>query len=226
MQATTPYSEFTTMPPVNHTRVGRYCAFIDQVSVPRSDLAFFATKSSAIPYQHPSSAYRPVPFIARYEKHDTSDRFFSKTTNTNTSIKNLLAVMSKEDWAQRARDALTTERNPQTHAEKPDMVFFLHLEWDINGFCDTAHGGVLAAILDEVIRAAIIGYQRSVMGGESRLFTAYLNIAYRAPVETPGTVLIKTWIVRRERRKWFTAAQLLEEDGKTGGYELRPVECG
>jgi acyl-coenzyme A thioesterase PaaI-like protein len=159
-----------------------------------------------------------VPFIARYEKHYTSDRFFSKTTNTPTTIKHLLAVMRKdEDWARRAKDALTTEkRNPQTHGDRPGMVVFLHLNSDINGFRDTAHGGVLAAILDEVIGTAIIGYQQSiVMGGrESRLYTAFLNLTYRAPVETPGTALIKIWLVKREGRKWFTAAQLLREDGR------------
>jgi hypothetical protein len=122
-----------------------------------------------------------VPFIARYEKHDTSNRFFSKTTNTNTTIKHLLTILSKEDWAQRAKDALTTKRNPQTQAAKRDMVSFLDLELDINGFWDTAHGGVLAAIPDEVIGTAIIGYQQSVMGGESRLYAAYFNIAYRVP---------------------------------------------
>ncbi|KAL3488674.1 HotDog domain-containing protein [Aspergillus germanicus] len=208
------------MPPtrINHTRVGGYRAFINQIPVPESDLAFFATKPCARPYLDSSSAYRPVPFIARYEKHDTSDRFFSKTTNTASTIKHLLAVTRKEeDWAQRARDALTTEetewRNPQTHGDEPDMVVFLDLDSDINGFRDTAHGGVLAAILDEVIGTAIIGYQQSAMGGESRLYTAYLNLTYRAPVETPGTVLIKTWLVRREGREWFTAAQLLGEDG-------------
>jgi acyl-coenzyme A thioesterase PaaI-like protein len=206
--------------PINHTRVSGYQAFINQVPVPESDLAFFATKPCARPYLHPSSAYRPVPFIGRYQKQDTSDRFFSKTTNTPTAIKHLLAMTRKdEDWAQRARDALTTEetewRNPQTHGDAPDMVVFLDLDSDINGFRDTAHGGVLATILDEVIGTAIIGYQQSIVlgGGESRLYTAYLNLPYRAPVETPGTVLIKTWLVRREGRKWFTAAQLLEEDG-------------
>ncbi|KAL2811004.1 HotDog domain-containing protein [Aspergillus granulosus] len=173
----------TVMPIIKYTRVQGYLDFINRVPTPPSDVASFASKLCAAPYLNPSSTYRAVPFYLQ------------------------------EDWLRRATDALTTERNPTTHPDEPDMVVFLHLESDVNGLTDTAHGGVLAAILDEVIATSVIGY-KTVLGGETILYTAYLNLTYRALVETPSTVLIKAWLTKREGRKWFTEAQLVGEDGR------------
>lgn len=51
-------------------------------------------------------------------------------------------------------------------------------------------------------------------GPRDSLFTANLNVSYRAPVPTPSELLIKTWLVSRTGRKWRSKGQLVDKDGK------------
>lgn len=67
----------------------------------------------------------------------------------------------------------------------------------MNGYDNVAHGGLIGVLLDEIIGMAC------EFQAEGRVFTmtAYLNVNYKRPVMTPGIVLLRGWVDRREGRK-------------------------
>ncbi|OGM46646.1 hypothetical protein ABOM_004623 [Aspergillus bombycis] len=104
----------------------------------------------------------------------------------------------------------------------PDIVFLVHLGSGGNGFRDTVHGGVLGALLDEALGCCIESWACQVYNSEPassgtrpRLYTANLNISYRAPVESPGIIIVHAWLKSREGRKWFLDAKILGDDNRT-----------
>jgi acyl-CoA thioesterase FadM len=54
------------------------------------------------------------------------------------------------------------------------------------------------------------------MNSSSReeLYTARLNISYRRPVKTPGTVIAKSWLDKKEGRKWVVKGLLENSKGE------------
>lgn len=63
------------------------------------------------------------------------------------------------------------------------------------------HGGMVATLLDEAMG--------SVAGIST--FTAFLNITYKKPVPTPGVMMCRARVTRREGRKFFMQGSI--EDG-------------
>jgi acyl-coenzyme A thioesterase PaaI-like protein len=64
-----------------------------------------------------------------------------------------------------------------------------------------AHGGVVAALLDEVM-----GFMNVIHGAIA--FTAYLNITYHAATPLGEPIIARAWLDRREDRKHFVGATL------------------
>ncbi|KAK4941517.1 hypothetical protein LTR10_018535 [Elasticomyces elasticus] len=62
------------------------------------------------------------------------------------------------------------------------------------------HGGAIATILDSTMGNAV-GQQIAEL---QSIFTVALNITYKKPVSTPGTVLVRSWITKIEgaRKVW------------------------
>jgi acyl-coenzyme A thioesterase PaaI-like protein len=68
-----------------------------------------------------------------------------------------------------------------------------------------AHGGVVAALLDEVM-----GLMNIIHG--SMAFTARLDISYHAPTPIGEEIVARAWLVRRDERKHFVEATLHAHD--------------
>ena len=161
--------------------------------------------------------YRLVPASSRYLKVTGEDAFFALTINTPTTIPYCLSLCRSGLGPSPA--AALSQANPPlpiASAEPPapavfDCVWLLYLaEPGINGHPKTAHGGVLASILDELTGACAISHQpaRSVP-----LYTATLQTTYKAPVLLPSNVVCTSWVTRREGRKYWVRAQILNEKG-------------
>ena len=71
-----------------------------------------------------------------------------------------------------------------------------------NGFGDRAHGGLVAAVLDEVMGWA------TVLAGDRFTYTAELTVRYKQPVPTGQELQLKGWVERHTRRLSFTRAEL------------------
>jgi acyl-coenzyme A thioesterase PaaI-like protein len=71
------------------------------------------------------------------------------------------------------------------------------------GWAGMTHGGIVAAILDEVMAWSLIGVER--LG-----FTAHLEIDFRRPVPVERPIRAEGWIVERHRRRFDTAASIAD----------------
>ena len=72
----------------------------------------------------------------------------------------------------------------------------------MNAHPDLLHGGVIAAVLDSTLGNAI---GRAFPDGAPSMFTVQLNVSYKKPVKTPGTVMVRSWVMRVEdngRKIW------------------------
>jgi acyl-coenzyme A thioesterase PaaI-like protein len=68
-----------------------------------------------------------------------------------------------------------------------------------------AHGGVIAALLDEVM-----GLMNVIHGAMA--FTAQLDITYVAPTPVGEPIIARAWLARRDNRKQFVEATLHADD--------------
>ncbi|MEI8127752.1 MAG: PaaI family thioesterase [Actinomycetota bacterium] len=69
-----------------------------------------------------------------------------------------------------------------------------------------AHGGILAALLDETM-----GRVPAILGALA--FTVQLDISYRAPTPLYELVTARAWCAKREGRKFFISAEVRSKDG-------------
>jgi uncharacterized protein (TIGR00369 family) len=68
-----------------------------------------------------------------------------------------------------------------------------------------AHGGVIAALLDEVM-----GLMNVIHGAMA--FTAQLDITYLAPTPVGEPIIARAWLARKDNRKQFVEATLHAND--------------
>lgn len=189
-----------------------YRELISTLPVSQEDVDFFAKLPFARPYLDKSSPYRPVPFVTRYDKGDSSDKFFNNTINSNDTVPRVLALMRKEYPLQ--SPATNNEESDQPKGpEEPHFIAFCQLESGVNGYINTTHGGVLAALLDETLGLCAETYRVFVSDEQENLLTARLEVNYHSPVPTPSAIVIKTWVKRKEDRKWFLEAHILDQEG-------------
>ena len=92
-----------------------------------------------------------------------------------------------------------------------DCVWLLRLaEPGINGHAGIAHGGVVAAILDEVGGDVCNLYKpdRCIS-----MYTVKFDITYKSPVTVPDNYVCVSWLSRKQGRQYWVVAQVLDEKG-------------
>lgn len=203
---------------MSEVKTQHYLSLLATGPVDNESLSFFSGHPCGLPYLSDSSPYQPVPFTPRCEKNDTSGTFFSQTLNTPETIPHALALIRRGILELNPR---LKERESDSAPLEPDFVLLVKIDTLLNGFQGTVHGGLLASLLDESLGCCVEALsscldllQKRHPGERTRLYTANLNISYRAPVTSPGVVTIKTWLKRRESRKWFVEGKLSGEDGR------------
>ena len=172
---------------------------VSGVPNPNLDSAYFLN----IPWcasllQDPS--YVLIPTGSRQPKpSSTEDTAFAETLNTKATIS-----AYQEFYKKPASGA----------AEISELCTLLSLGYGVNGHAAICHGGILAAILDEVMGNMLT---RSTQIGNEKIardhFTVYLTTTYVKPVRTPQVVLAKSWIKDVQGRKYYTEGVILDEAG-------------
>lgn len=83
----------------------------------------------------------------------------------------------------------------------------LRLPRHMNGYLNTAHGGVLAGLLDEAM-----GWAATVFGGKHVFYvTGELNVKYIAPVPVEADIEIVCRLVKDAGRIAFSEGELLHQ---------------
>ena len=90
---------------------------------------------------------------------------------------------------------------------------FYTLGPDLNAHPDLLHGGVISCLLDSGL-GGCVGMLMAHSREANPMFTVQLNATYKKPIKTPGTVLLRAWVVKVEeggRKVW--AEGLIEGEG-------------
>lgn len=181
---------------------------------------------SRIPLAQPTlqdPSFTPFPSSRQVTASGRGHTLTGKTWNTPDTIRDVLSL-SRPSSAD-PPDA------PFPHPEhvRAEVRRFYTFGGDMNAHPDLLHGGVIATVLDSTLGHAI----RVAMdggGGEGEgdaTFTAQLNVRYRQPVRTPGTVVVTGWVVRVEgdwRKIW--AEGCVESDGGEGDRVVNATAQG
>ena len=190
-------------------------------TVPESSRNHF----SAIPWTAAylrDPAYTAIPTFSRTLKATGEDAFFSLTVNTPTTIPEALCLRLREIVTPIAPTGSPHNRTTTPLASpydspvpaKPDVVLLMTLgSPGLDGHPATIHGGMATAILDETLGLCLMLHQTHVSDPRSAMFTARLDTVYRRPVQTPGEVAVRTWLTRREGRKWWARGQIVDKEG-------------
>jgi len=203
-----------------------YIKFLSQYQPPAAASRHFAS----IPWTNKwltSPAYNVMPFWSRHAKSSGEDYFFAKTINTAKTIPHMVALGLKDlitpEPSDRAPEvgsgspqAIATTGGTAVSGQSPELVCLIQLgERDLDGHPGVIHGGVICALLDDTMSVVLALHLNNVTPRPSgSVFTANLNTNFRAPVQTPATVIIKCWLVRRDTRKWLITAQIEDQNGR------------
>jgi acyl-coenzyme A thioesterase PaaI-like protein len=161
--------------------------------------------------------YQLVPTSSRVFKPTGEDGFFARTINTPATIPYCLSLCRRDLGLPEAGSPFNRTTSPvgksssSTAPRLFDCIWLLHLaEPGINGHPKTAHGGVLAVIVDELTAMCAILHQSDKT---IPVYTASLETTYRAPVLVPSNIFCGAWVTRKEGRKYWLRAQILDERG-------------
>ncbi|KAG2412613.1 hypothetical protein HFD88_010170 [Aspergillus terreus] len=175
--------------------------------------------------------YYPIHTWSRLPKPASGeDGFFSRTVATPDTISHLLTLRrrslrddhlasSPPPWPVPTADP----RSSLPSTDPPDIYTLWHLMAPgMAGHSATAHGGVVAACLDDAMSLAVALRLPEAPGGQVTaegfssprrgLFTAQLDVRYKRPVRVPAVTIIRSKVVGRVGRKFWTRAQVLQAD--------------
>lgn len=166
-------------------------------------------------------------FAALPLAHDTllEDEFIIFPSSRHITHSGRGHTLTGKTWktAETIVDLLSLYRPPSStkpaetldEATRGEVRRFYTFGTDLNAHPDILHGGVVATILDSSLGHAVGMHLSSISSSSSSgsgglkeqdgMFTVQLNISYKSPVRTPGSVRVRAWVVRVEgegRKVW------------------------
>lgn len=195
--------------------------FIERQRPPQEAIDYFLS----IPWLQnhiQDASYKIIPTFSRHLKTSGEDYYFSRTINTKQTIPHFVSLQRRDFVTPALSTAGASSRDIPSHTNKtivpvqPDCLILISLgKQGLDGHPSTIHGGVTCAILDETMGLLVMLHDNNIRGPGPRdsLYTANLNVSYRAPIPTPGEILVKTWLVSRQGRKWHSKGQILDKSG-------------
>lgn len=169
------------------------------------DCNTIAAKFLALP------AYEPTVVWPR-EPSSTSG-LLRKTLQSDSTIPHWVTLRTKQRRVIPSQQ-ITGDDSPLEQSG-PDIISLIHLAGpDVCSFPDTAHGGLISTLFDEVSLATLCHALDTYAGSKEKpltFFTAQLNVKFKRPVRVPGTVFLRSWCVAMTDRKCWTRTELLQE---------------
>lgn len=90
-----------------------------------------------------------------------------------------------------------------------EFCYLLSIGSGVDGKPGRAHGGFNALMLDQ-----ITGATAGLVSGATAPATATMTVDYKAPIDTPGVVLCRSWPVERQGRKTWLKGTIEDGQGK------------
>lgn len=167
-----------------------------------------------------NKAYVPIPFWSRHLNDSTGEnRFFASIVNTDVTIPHLLSMRAKTiktpDVNEQVDQHQANSASSKLNMSLPDVLCLVSLGPALEAHPSIVHGGFQCVIFDEVMRFLILVHQNNLSVSGSRVdhFTVEMTTSYLAPVITPSDVLVRSHLVKRQGRKWFARADIVDAAG-------------
>jgi acyl-coenzyme A thioesterase THEM4 len=151
-----------------------------------------------------------VPTRCRTPKSSTEDSLFAETLQTPDTIPQHLSLVLAPAIP------LPESYTPSTALPIPAIRTLWCLGIGLNGFPGIAHGGLLSALLDEQMGMLLTvnsEYASARASPDITEMTVYMNVRYRAPVNTPGVILVDARVEKREGRKTWLRSTIIDAKG-------------
>lgn len=165
-------------------------------NVPRASVKHFNSQAWLQDTLH-DPAFRIVSLSRETTNNGQGHTLMGRTWNTDGTIQHALSQFRLST----AADPLAF---PQSDGERAEVRRFYTFGPDLTAHPNLLHGGVVACVLDSSLgRAAGLIVEQS--GRDPEIFTVQLNITYKKPIPTPGTVATKAWVTKVEgggRKIW------------------------
>ncbi|KIW94619.1 uncharacterized protein Z519_04595 [Cladophialophora bantiana CBS 173.52] len=150
-------------------------------STPQATLDHFQSIPWCLPHLA-DPAFRRVSMSRTLTQPGNGHSLMAETWNTDRTITHLLSMYRRPDPAR---------------GQTGEVRRFYTFGTGMNAHPNTLHGGVIATILDSTM-GNVIGQQ---LRDPAATFTVALNVSYRKPVTTPGTIMARSWITKVDGRK-------------------------
>lgn len=185
-----------------------------------------------------NSEYVALDMPARvYKDYTDEDGYFAGTLGTNETIPFLVTLCRRN--LEEVSASLPTEppaaaNDPKskgtfTPSRPPDTITLVSMSTPgLSGHPKTAHGGVIATLFDEAMSHTVESHLSALTPStDSRerdsIYTAQLNVRYRKPVYTPGLLVIRSWCLARDARKFWALSHAVQEEQEDNGGQLEWV---
>lgn len=160
--------------------------------------------------------FRSIPWVAKHlsqphliisqadsrrPKPGHGDTLLSHTLNSQDAISAYITIIQQPQ--PQSGERLVTE-----------MLSFLTLGSQLNGWPGVCHGGIVMMILDDAQGQLFTQNKKQKLMKDVPLMTAYLNQTFLKPVRTPCTIMVRAKITKVEGRKHWIQAVMLSEEGE------------
>jgi acyl-coenzyme A thioesterase PaaI-like protein len=162
--------------------------------IPQATLDHFASQSWVAAHISDAS-FNPIRTSRDVTHGGKGHTLTGATWNTPETITHLLTL---------ARHA---DPNTKTPAE---IRRFYTFGSGMNAHPDLLHGGVIATILDSTL-GNVIGLAHPEIG---TFFTVKLEVNYKKPITTPGTIMVRARLVKMDGRKVFVEGWVEGSEGE------------
>ncbi|KAI9370488.1 HotDog domain-containing protein [Aspergillus egyptiacus] len=190
---------------------------------------------------YPRLGYIPIPTYSRRPKPATSeDGFFAQTLSSPITIPTVTTYKLRDLQSPLPSQLPSWPSPTAPPAPIPlpgaDLVMVLQLASPgVCGHPDTAHGGVLATVIDEAMSLGVTLYApeageghaqtgsskstgrnkadgHDTAGGRirSKMFTSQLDVRYKQPVKVPGSIEVRVAVLAKSGRKVWVRAQVVQ----------------
>ncbi|KAL4919376.1 HotDog domain-containing protein [Aspergillus aurantiobrunneus] len=194
-----------------------------------------------MPANQPFAEYASIPTYSRHPKPATGeDGFFAETLASSITIPSVctLRLIRLQSPLPSLPPAWPSPTAPPHPIPVPGADLLMILQLASPGVCghpETAHGGVLATVLDEAMSLGVSLYApeageqqtpdpvRTVhaAGGSasesrrrirSKMFTAQLDVRYKRPVSVPMEIQARVQVLAKQGKKVWVRAQIVQRD--------------
>lgn len=144
--------------------------------------------------------YKITSTLARQQKDNTEDELWAVTLKTPSTFSHCISL---------------TQQPITDPYHVPQIRMLINLGAGLNGHSNVCHGGIISTILDDAMGFLLV-LNRDLKGGVLKgrnTSTAYMNVKFLKPVDTPQIILAEARLESFEGRKYFCISAIKNAAG-------------